>query len=70
MDKDRVLSPISIPMSYDSDSMTFRIYSEFMDLIGDHQLTLSGHLKDYPSMATEKFAEKTVITILDPCIDP
>ena len=70
MGVDRVLTPLSIPMSYDSDSMTFKIYSELLDLIGDHQLTLSAHLTDYPSIATEKFAEKTVITIVDPCIDP
>lgn len=38
--------------------------------MGEHELTLSAYLRNYPSVATEENAEKAIIEFLDPCINP
>ena len=57
-------------MKYDSETRTFTIYSEDMDLLGFRDITLSAHLTDYPSMKSQTPDVATQIEILEyfgPC---
>lgn len=40
----------SAPVSYSSELRTFKMYSESMDLIGRHKVTLSACLRDFPEV--------------------
>ena len=40
------------PITYDSDLLTFVLYSEDVNLIGSHTITLSAFLTDYPEIVS------------------
>lgn len=48
MSEENVLSADSKPMSYESDTRTFKIYSEDLELMSEWHLTISARLKAYP----------------------
>ena len=60
----------SEPLKYSYSTRKFKLYSTDLELMGEHELTLSARLTNYATTSTEEFAEKTTIEILDPCINP
>ena len=42
----------TMPMTYDTATRTYSIYSEDFSLIGSHPFTIEGHLTEYPVTAT------------------
>ena len=58
------------PMSYDTLSKRFSIYSEDFSLLGDRTITVRAFLTEYPVTETAFPNQSTTIEIIDPCLDP
>ena len=58
------------PMSYDTNTLSFVIYSEDLSLLGTRVITVAAHLEAYPLTKTAKPDVATTIEIVDPCLDP
>ena len=56
-----LLSISSLPMAYNTISRTFEIYSEDLDLVGEHSITIQAHFADYPTLKSLDPLEKTTI---------
>ena len=58
------------PLRYDSSTLTFSLYSEDFDMIGEHLLEFQAWFEDYPSTEDEIPAIITYLSFDDPCPDP
>ena len=59
----------SSPLSYDSASLTYAIYSEDRNLIGPNLIELQALFVQYPSVTSGSPVEID-LEIIDPCLDP
>ena len=55
-------------MGYDPTSLNYEIYSEDFGLLGSHSFSVTGILKDHPTVTPTLVTE--TIMIIDPCLDP
>lgn len=66
----RLLSKTSAPLSYDTLTRQFEIYSEDWNLIGFHSIEVEGYFVDHPAMTTVAPKLATTIEIEHPCLRP
>ena len=64
------LTTSTTPMSYDSETRTFKVLTDDFNLIGEREFAISAYLTDYPSMRTTVKAERARLTIVNPCLEP
>ena len=62
------LTPTSIPLSYDSASQTFSIYSEDLSMAGAHDISLIGEFADYLAGISKEYT--FTLSIAELCLDP
>ena len=63
------INPTTSPVTYDTATRSFSVYSEDFDLIDAHPFTIHAFLTDHPTTATATPLAAT-LTIGDPCPDP
>lgn len=60
----------SMPLSYDTTTRTFEMYSEQMALLGTRSIAIQGYFRDYMHIKSAPPDLETTIEILDPCLRP
>ena len=65
---DPMVDKLTDAVGYNPNSLTFSVYSENFDLLGQQDLTVQAYLKEYTQVVSD--VSTALVEFIAPCLDP